>query len=544
MRKLLSRMHLGSGRTDKPPAPPALLKPYYMENRSLWWRLLRPTAMVAMFFAMLVYGFYYALTTPWMLVPFILPLGLMLLIIVWALPEMQTAPTHVMERCFFAFFVCLAWPNYLAIGLPGLPWITLVRLTGFPMVLYLLICISVSRTFRGDIHAIVQSTPLLWKAIIAFSVLMTLSVALSQEPMASLQKLIVGQVNWIAVFFVSVYVFNKPGRALRWANALWVIVLAVAAIALWEDQIQRVVWSGHIPSFLKIGDPIVQKLLSGAYRSATGEYRVKAVFSVPLGLAEFIALTLPFILHAILGPYPTRIRLIAIPTFFIVFLANLTTGSRLGMVGSLIGILLYTLIWAYLRWRHSKLGIIGPSLLLAYPAFAGLVLAASFVVPKLRRMMWGGGATQASDATRASQIASGIPKILENPFGYGIGRGAATVGTRGGGGVLTIDNYYLAVAVEYGVVGFVIYYGMIFAAIIYSLRVLMRQQPSKEISLLAPLAVSLASFIVIKWVYSQQDNHPLVFMMLGMVAALTYRASKVSEKAGPLSQKAIKERAA
>jgi hypothetical protein len=45
---------------------------------------------------------------------------------------------------------------------------------------------------------------------------------------------------------------------------------------------------------------------------------------------------------------------------------------------------------------------------------------------------------------------------------------------------------------------------------------------------LAPLALSLINFVVIKSVFSEPDNHPLVFMMLGAVSALMARA-----RAGP-----------
>jgi hypothetical protein len=44
-----------------------------------------------------------------------------------------------------------------------------------------------------------------------------------------------------------------------------------------------------------------------------------------------------------------------------------------------------------------------------------------------------------------------------------------------------------------------------------------------EARLLAPLAVTLAAFLVIKWVHGQDDNHPILFMMLGMVSALIYK---------------------
>jgi hypothetical protein len=44
-----------------------------------------------------------------------------------------------------------------------------------------------------------------------------------------------------------------------------------------------------------------------------------------------------------------------------------------------------------------------------------------------------------------------------------------------------------------------------------------------ESGLLIPISVMLLDFIVIKSVFSQQDNHPLVFMALGMLAALLWR---------------------
>jgi hypothetical protein len=41
--------------------------------------------------------------------------------------------------------------------------------------------------------------------------------------------------------------------------------------------------------------------------------------------------------------------------------------------------------------------------------------------------------------------------------------------------------------------------------------------------LFAPLAIALTNFLVIKSVFSQQDNHPVVYMMLGAVVALCNR---------------------
>jgi hypothetical protein len=54
-------------------------------------------------------------------------------------------------------------------------------------------------------------------------------------------------------------------------------------------------------------------------------------------------------------------------------------------------------------------------------------------------------------------------------------------------------------------------------------------RPQGELTMLLPLVVALMNFVVIKSVFSQNANHPLVFMMLGAVVALTYRAQREAQ---------------
>lgn len=500
-----------------------MLKPYHLEVKSRGRTLLRAVGLGALAVGLLLYGFYYALTTPWLLVPFLLPLGCMLLLVVWMLPAMRTAPTVAMERLYFALFIVMfLWPNYLAFALSGLPWVTLIRLTGFPMVLALLISISVSKSFRAELYEVTQGAPWISRAVITFAAIMVLSLALSKTPMTSVQKLIVGAVNWIAIYFVTAYVLAKPGRIMRWAFVLWVSVAVISLVGVYEAFTFKIPWAGHTPPFLKV-DPLVSSILSGSFRSATGEYRTKATFTTALGLAEFLALSMPFLLHLAMGPFKRYVRVAAVLTLPVAFFVIEATGSRLGMVGSGLSILLYTLIWSFQRWRAKKMGLLGPTMLMAYPAVASLVLVASFTVNAVRRRVWGGGATAASDAGRQYQLDVGIPKIISNPFGNGIGRAAETLGIRGSGDKLTIDNYYLAIGLEYGVIGFIVFYGMILLAIIYGLRASLRPSSDPELSFVAPCAVSLVSFFVVKWVFAQQDNHPIVFMIMGAICAMVWR---------------------
>jgi O-antigen ligase len=132
---------------------------------------------------------------------------------------------------------------------------------------------------------------------------------------------------------------------------------------------------------------------------------------------------------------------------------------------------------------------------------------------------------------RIEQWKLGIPKILTHPWGYGIGKGNEALGFVDVNGALTIDSYYLLVALEYGVIGFIVYYGMFFFAIyLIAKKSLSPALFEKENALIIPVGIALLNFIVIKSVFAQPDNHAIVFMILGMIVALLWRFQHASEE--------------
>ena len=78
--------------------------------------------------------------------------------------------------------------------------------------------------------------------------------------------------------------------------------------------------------------------------------------------------------------------------------------------------------------------------------------------------------------------------------------------------------------------GFVIYYGMFLWAA-YKGGMTSLDARSPETRLLRPLSISLVAFCIMKSVFSQEATHPLVFAMLGMIVALTYRVRKEQAEA-------------
>jgi hypothetical protein len=355
------------------------------------------------------------------------------------------------------------------------------------------------------------------------------SIFLSHNKGASIQKFIVAQMEWTSIFFSSVYFFSIRGRTGRWAGLLWALAIVVGLIGIWQFKLHKLPWVGHIPSFLAVNDDSVRRALAGGGRAYTNGYRIQSTFGTPLGLSEYIALTFPFVLYFGLHGNTIWKRLCAIMSMpFFIFVIVLTD-SRLGIVGCFLALLIYPLVEGLRLWRRNRGSIIGPAIVSAYPVVFVAAIVATFTVGKLRRYTWGGGAQQASTNSRVAQYHLGIPKILHNPLGYGIGQGADTLAFAPYG-VETIDTYYLMVALEYGVVGFVVFYALmaygIFKAAKFGLN---PTESDPEQAFLTPISISLFSFIVIKSVFSQQDNHPLVFMMLGAIVAITGRA-RVSER--------------
>jgi hypothetical protein len=460
------------------------------------------------------------------MMPFIVPIALLACLILWCLPPGEYAPTRVIEPLFLAFFAALVlWPNYLAVAVSTLPWMTMLRMTGTPLLIALLACISISRSFRQNLWEIISADKVIFRLIIGLAALWTFSILMSADPGQSFNRYIVAMVNLIGIFFVSCYLFSRPSFAETWVRMLLVMLAIVCAVGIWEFRIQGLPWANHIPSFLKIEDPVVQKVV-GQGVNRLGIYRVKGTSTTPLGLGEFLGLAMPFAMHFLLGRYGLLVRVAAGIFIPVAAWVILLTDSRLGFVAGCASVLFYMLIWAMLRWRQEKNSMFAPAIVLSYPAIFIAFMAATVFIGRLRNEFWGTGEQQYSTQSRLDQWAVGIPKVLQNPIGHGIGESAETLGWTNLAGTLTIDSYWLSVLLEIGVLGFLVFYGLMLRAAFTAARVAVNSAGDREIALLLPMSVALLNFVIVKMVFSQDANHPLMFMILGAVVALSHRASQ------------------
>lgn len=450
-------------------------------------------------------------------------LAILALLIVWALPESRNPPLQWIKRLLFGFLIALLfWPDYLAFDFPGLPWITALRIFGVPLALMLFISLSVSAEFRGALQDRIETTPWVHRLLLIFALIAALSIGLSSDPGQSLNKFIVAILYWFVVFYAAMWVFSKPGSAMTLAYVIWFFAVFTCMIGLQEWRHQQIPWANHIPSFIAVDDPVIQKILSAKSRATTGIYRVQSKFTTPLGFAEFLAFSTSFVLYFVIYGKNALVRVGALSTLPLIFMSISRTDSRLGAAGFFISFLLFLVAWSVTRWRQHKNSVFGPAFTLAYPIiFVGFIIA-TFLVGRLRAMVWGTKAQSFSSQAREVQVEMGLPMIWSNPFGHGIGQGAETLNYRNLAGGLTIDTYYLALGLEYGVLGFLVYAGIFFGALFYGVKYLFEAK-MPEHYLIIPMMILISVFIVVKSVFAQQENHPIVFLVLGALCAMCWR---------------------
>ena len=489
-----------------------------------WRRLAVKGALIVFLVAFcFLYGAVFALFGQSVLIVIAIPLVVLTLLVIWALPDVSNAPLGFLYCLFYVSVITeYVWPNYLAISLPGLPWITVGRLVGYPLFLLALTCLSISNHFRKTVLGAAKTSPWLTALVGAFLLVQVLSVIISTNKIISLNKIAVIIVDFPRLL-IALYIFSRPGQIRRFFYTLWAAAIFVGLLGIWQYKLHHVPWAGHIPSFLRINDPAVQEALNGTGRAYTNDYRINSTFVTSLGLSEFMALLFPFVIFALVNKGPIVVKFAALASLPLMIFVVLLTGSRLGVVGCLLSICLYPAFIGLRRWLGDKSSLLAPAVSLAYPVLFAAAVCSTFFIGRLKAHVWGGAAQKASSDARTDQIHMGIPMIIHNPLGYGIGRGADTLGYAPYG-FLTIDSYYLLVALEYGVIGLTIFCGMIALGIAKAGRLAVEPAyRDSEQGLTVPICVALISFFIIKSVFAQPDNVWLMYFMLMALAALAYR---------------------
>ncbi|EGD59997.1 putative diutan polysaccharide polymerase [Novosphingobium nitrogenifigens DSM 19370] len=453
----------------------------------------------------------------------VIPVAVLAALTVWVLPEGTEPPTRLMTWMFTAYFVALTlWPYYLAISLPGFPLIEIRRVFVALAILAMMVSLSISRSFRQRMKEIIGASPWIFRLFGTFVVIQMLSLPLARSFPAATSAFVRDQLGWTAVLFMSSYVFTRPGEIGKWAAILRGMAIVMVFMGIAEYHNKAILWANHIPSFLQVGDPGVQRILSPVFRSNV--YRINGTFPVSLSLAEWLALTMPFFLYYIFFGRRMAIRIFCVIGDALVFLAIILTQARIGLIGTLVAHSVFVAVWA-MRARRLQRGSVLPTIALAaYPVLLVSLIGAVMTVPALRVRVLGGGAQAASTQGRIEQFHMAVPMIMRRPvLGYGVGQAPLQLGWADPSGQISIDSYILTLLLDYGVPGFAVYVSLMGVAITQGFRLSMKGDEDSENGYAGAAAICLCIWLACQNALSQEDNASFIFMIVGMIAAISWR---------------------
>lgn len=448
-------------------------------------------------------------------------LACLLVVLLWALPELPAVPIRFLRPTLHVFIVVLlCLPPYMAIALPGMPWVSVRRLVLFSMLLMALLSLAGSLAVRRQVKGVVAGNGALVGVGFAFFLSLVLSVPFSQNIALSFKGIVDVLLSWYGPFLCVLLAIRTHGHVIQVFRTLVVCLIVVVLFGVAEFILERNIFISLVPTNMLAENPILDGVVF-LYRMRNMMYRATSTFLVPLTFGEFIAMVFPVALYFIFygrGPRDIGLGILGL----LMSVAGLvTSGARGGFVSALVAAAVFSGLYCIrlVRWRQDSL--FGPFLLSIYPLGMATMLGAVFLWRRLYNMVLGGGDTAASTSARFIQWEMGWPHILHNPlFGHGLHMGAVVVGYRGSEeDILTIDSYVLKLLVECGVPGLLSFFSFVMIAIILGTHQYLGNRDARAAAAL-PFVAGLTAFLVYRLALAQNENHIFLFILLGLWGAL------------------------
>lgn len=471
---------------------------------------LRKAAFMAI--AMCAFGVYTAVAAiatlifPLFLPAFLAPAALLIFIFA---PRGRAAPKSlVMPLIFTAAALMPFWPIYIHLALGSLPLLTPPR-----VIFYLLSAVwaydmAVSPLRRGQFVLALKKRPWLAWAALGFFILNALSVPLAEG------KSLAGQAFFrqAIILLLPFCVFVTYVR--RWRDFRMILLVtalgatAAGAIAVIEFASQTLLASKLSP--LIMGDAnwlqITQSL-----KSRDGVFRAQATHTHPISLGEYLCFCAPLVFGFMLQARRWK-RLLWAGALALVIGGLIATNSRGAMLAIAPGLGLVGAVLLLRTLRDPSREVLRPLVGLASLVVIGVSPGFLYVAHSMATGEAGTSAARSSQS-RIDQIEKAWPKIVKRPvLGHGTGRSARVVGYFGR--TLTLDNYYLSLAVDLGFPGPIVFIAIMIIAAQRSLYDA-RHGPPYMRWLLIGLAGAMAAFLLSRLVNSQTGNLNFFFPLIG-----------------------------
>ncbi len=437
--------------------------------------------------------------------------------------EINTRPFLYMLVAFFAAYV--VWPPYVAITLPALPFITPGRALLFALLVGWIFTAATARSIHRRLFERLSLAKTLWISILILIVFEGLAIPYSPEPAMAAKAFLDQGLSLFLPLVVAVTLIDSERDIDLIARVLLIAAVFIGLTVVYEAFTRHNIFVTYLSKLVSYRAPWLDEILRPSVRM-NGTFRTQGPFTVPLSQAEFFTLLIPFALNAFDSAKNGFARLGAVLMAALFEFAIISADSRTAMVTSVFLIGLYAILRGAMFLRANPKADLKP-LMMLFVAFVVLCVPVALVVMLIKL---GLGETLGEHGTRGAQLALGIPKILIRPFiGYGPDLGGLVLGYRPDGVNLTIDNYYLSIALDAGLpalLAFIVLLSwMMITALIGALRA-----PIERGRIYLLFLLYFIGFALVRTTLSQSDNLSLSYIMMGVFAAYHGIASRAAKQ--------------
>lgn len=453
------------------------------------------------------------------------PIGIFTVLILWLLPDVDRPDKPPFMKLLTIYLALMAlWPSYIAIVLPGLPWLTPPRIMLAVMLVMMLAHFPQDATSRRKVADLLTWDRWAFRLYVGYICIAIAVLPLARDPLGSFTYGLLQETLALAPMVMAAWLFATVGNVDRVLNVILLGGIASMLIAVLENIMQVPPWVGYVPSFMQIDPVAIEIIYSPQARVGDSRYRIRSVFPVVLYYTQYLNLLLPLFIYKVWRA-KGRARVLAwalVPLILhTVWFANART-AFIPLFSSLFGLAGLVLIrTSFFRTRGDSLpGGIMVVLLLVCMGLMGGALATSH---RLQMYTFGGAQHAASNDSREKQWENAWSQLAKNPIGVGVGNSPDVVGisntktTRP-----VVDSLWINQLVDIGVLGFVCYFGFYFRLVWIGVQTFLRADGEEE-EMAGVLALGVLNFVISAYVISHTDNNYILMVFAIATLALARR---------------------
>jgi len=468
------------------------------------------------------------------------PLAAMFGLVLWLLPDVDRVSNPPIYKLAVAYMIAtVAWPNYIALALPGLPWITPSRLILGALLVIMVLHFAQHADSRRTVANIIGYDKIALGLYALYLATVVWTLPLAEQRVETMRYALLQEVLYLTPMFAVAWALADIRRLKPIMVMFSLTCIFTMLVSVLENGMQQPPWLNIIPSFLRVDPILLETYLSPQSRVGDGRYRIRSTFGIVIFYSQYLCLVVPLLFEEVRKMRGAKIGVAVLLVALVlqtVWFSNSRTSTLAVLVPFFIGSALYGIRLIGFRRGGDpfKSAIVLVFVIGAVVAFAGAIASSH----TLQMYTIGGKQHAGSDEVRGEQWDNARSQISKNPIGAGAGNSGPLVGKLSPSGVYIIDSLYINYLVDFGPLGFLGFFGCLARLSWLGVITYLRAEDETD-ELAGPLALGMISFIISAYVISNTDNNFIV-MAYGACILVLYRRQEMRKatviaRGGPAS---------